>query len=453
MKEIRKVGIKSIAVEKLFGLYDYRIGKEQSLGKIVILYGDNGSGKTTILKLIYRLLSTEDNVGHKSYIARVKFKSVRVLLANGYTVWVKRKTSLIGAYELGIDKKSNTILSVEMIPRDGEVIRISEDPLNNKKYMRFLKIMTEMNIQLYMMTDNRQVYVDGDKGYDSARRRHGHYYNYEMGARHSYMDEEVSYTDPDQLTRKLLDDSMNRAFHWIRTRVMSATSKGATSVNAVYSKIITTLVSAKKEKSDDQQFKKEKKNMLDSINKIGIENKKYSKFNLLPTFYTTKLKAAISSSTHASFPTIKAVLDPYLEGMEAKIRAYSNVQDVIERFSAAVNSFFVNKVISINVNSRIEIKSISGEILSSEMLSSGERHLLLLFCNAILAIDKPIIFIIDEPELSLNIKWQRRLIDSLTTLTGSSQVQFIFATHSIELITKHRDKICRLETGKIIKGK
>ncbi|MBA7495407.1 hypothetical protein ES702_05989 [subsurface metagenome] len=42
--------IKRISVEGLFGLYDYSLAIPNSNGdgnKIMILYGDNGSGKTT----------------------------------------------------------------------------------------------------------------------------------------------------------------------------------------------------------------------------------------------------------------------------------------------------------------------------------------------------------------------------------------------------------------------
>jgi predicted ATP-binding protein involved in virulence len=51
---------------------------------------------------------------------------------------------------------------------------------------------------------------------------------------------------------------------------------------------------------------------------------------------------------------------------------------------------------------------------------------------------------IDEPEISLNIKWQRQLIQSLLDVTKGSNIQFIFASHSMELLTPHRDRVVRL---------
>ncbi|KHD09288.1 hypothetical protein PN36_34135 [Candidatus Thiomargarita nelsonii] len=78
------------------------------------------------------------------------------------------------------------------------------------------------------------------------------------------------------------------------------------------------------------------------------------------------------------------------------------------------------------------------------MLSSGEKQLLLLFCNTLIARDKATIFIIDEPEISLNIKWQRQLIRTLLNFTKDSQVQFLFATHSIELLSQYRSNVVKL---------
>jgi ABC-type glutathione transport system ATPase component len=51
---------------------------------------------------------------------------------------------------------------------------------------------------------------------------------------------------------------------------------------------------------------------------------------------------------------------------------------------------------------------------------------------------------IDEPEISLNIKWQRQLIKALLGIADEGRVQFIFASHSIELLSQHRDRVVKL---------
>ena len=54
--------VRRIYVEKLFGQYTYDLKLDSAKlthpTNLLILYGDNGSGKTTILKLILSLLTT-----------------------------------------------------------------------------------------------------------------------------------------------------------------------------------------------------------------------------------------------------------------------------------------------------------------------------------------------------------------------------------------------------------
>lgn len=78
------------------------------------------------------------------------------------------------------------------------------------------------------------------------------------------------------------------------------------------------------------------------------------------------------------------------------------------------------------------------------MLSSGERQLILLFCYVISASEETAIFIIDEPEISLNVIWQRKLGNTLLEFAKGRNVQFILATHSIELLTGHKENVCKL---------
>jgi predicted ATP-dependent endonuclease of OLD family len=86
-----------------------------------------------------------------------------------------------------------------------------------------------------------------------------------------------------------------------------------------------------------------------------------------------------------------------------------------------------------------------GSRLNVNMLSSGEKHLLFLLCNTLVAREKASILIIDEPEISLNIKWLRRLIQALLDCVAGANVQLVFASHSIELLAQHKSHVVRLE--------
>lgn len=84
----------------------------------------------------------------------------------------------------------------------------------------------------------------------------------------------------------------------------------------------------------------------------------------------------------------------------------------------------------------IDIKTVAGADIGVSSLSSGEKHVLRLLVETILAGESSII--IDEPELSLHIDWQKRLVDMIRTL--SPKAQLILATHSPEVMADVPDK-------------
>lgn len=63
-------------------------------------------------------------------------------------------------------------------------------------------------------------------------------------------------------------------------------------------------------------------------------------------------------------------------------------------------------------------------------LSSGERQLLYLFLEAMGAEYNTVLM--DEPELSLHVDWQQRLLQSMQAL--NPDMQLIVATHSPEIL-------------------
>lgn len=72
------------------------------------------------------------------------------------------------------------------------------------------------------------------------------------------------------------------------------------------------------------------------------------------------------------------------------------------------------------------------QIISPYMLSSGEKQLVIILLTALIQEDKPIVFIVDEPETSLHTDWQEKLIDNITKLNRNAQI--IIATHSPSIV-------------------
>ena len=68
-------------------------------------------------------------------------------------------------------------------------------------------------------------------------------------------------------------------------------------------------------------------------------------------------------------------------------------------------------------------------------LSSGEKQLLIILMSVVLQEEKPCILLLDEPEISLHVRWQEDFIDKILLLNPN--VQIIMATHGSRMFVKH----------------
>ena len=69
-----------------------------------------------------------------------------------------------------------------------------------------------------------------------------------------------------------------------------------------------------------------------------------------------------------------------------------------------------------------------GETLVPYQLSSGEKQMLAILLTVLVEDNQPCVLFMDEPEVSLHIEWQKRLIDLCLELNPN--VQIILTTHS-----------------------
>ena len=67
-------------------------------------------------------------------------------------------------------------------------------------------------------------------------------------------------------------------------------------------------------------------------------------------------------------------------------------------------------------------------IIPLERLSAGEKQILLLLFTLFLMEDKPNVLLLDEPEISLHIEWQDKLVSMMNELNPNCQI--IMTTHS-----------------------
>ena len=119
-----------------------------------------------------------------------------------------------------------------------------------------------------------------------------------------------------------------------------------------------------------------------------------------------------------------------------------HIFEPLRRYEETVNSFLNEKSIKVDEGGELEIESASPSVLNPYLLSSGEKQILILLTQALLTIYEPVVYIADEPELSLHVLWQEKLLESLVSLGG--QIQIIVATHSPDIVGKFMNKVIDL---------
>ena len=115
--------------------------------------------------------------------------------------------------------------------------------------------------------------------------------------------------------------------------------------------------------------------------------------------------------------------------IEQEMRPIQQLSDLVRRL------FLKGKSLSFE-GPRITVTTDSDLNIGLERLSSGEKHLLRILVAALGA--ERSTMLIDEPEISMHIDWQRELIENIRIL--NPQCQLILATHSPEIMADISDE-------------
>ncbi|CAH1198116.1 AAA family ATPase [Candidatus Nitrotoga sp. BS] len=136
-------------------------------------------------------------------------------------------------------------------------------------------------------------------------------------------------------------------------------------------------------------------------------------------------------------------IDYIVEEWERSIEKRKEIFEPRDTFLQIINSMMQRKTFSINAQNELQVTTQSGKNLPIHRLSSGEKQLLIVLGEALLQEKQSWVYIADEPELSLHVRWQESLVDNLRSINPNSQI--IFATHSPDVVSTFVNKIFDME--------
>jgi len=437
MKRGARATIESIFVEHLFGFLTYEISATCQDG-LIILYGDNGSGKTTILNLVFHALAPEDASGHRTFLSQVPFKRFAIDFADGHRVSVTRTNASTGPFTMAIRRRDGAEASHTFtLTRDGRV-RDQDD----STYRPLLQELAELDLGLFLLPDNRR--IQSTLYEEEAEPTLWHSQALQIFRSATSSEEALFESSKPQPIDLFVDQALRRATNWTRNQALTASSQGETDTNKIYAEILRRIAGPARSTRSPERMRFAE--LLAKAETLGRRSTDFSRFGLVTPLPIRDLLPILQDASPSKKGVITQVLSPYIRSFEARLEALEELRQALDTFSGIFSRFYNFKRLTFHLTSgiRIDLNHDASKIPPA-VLSSGEKQLLLLFCNVLLARSRPSVFIIDEPELSLNIKWQRELIASLMSCVKGCDVQFLFATHSLEIISRHKAIAVRLQ--------
>jgi AAA domain, putative AbiEii toxin, Type IV TA system len=155
---------------------------------------------------------------------------------------------------------------------------------------------------------------------------------------------------------------------------------------------------------------------------------------------TSELALPAQPSQSAQSPAAQSLLDLYLQDMLDKSTASEPDLLRLELFCQTLNAHLVEKRVDLDLECGMRVcRDADGNEIQLGKLSSGEQHLIVLFYYLVFLTEPNGICLIDEPEISLNVDWQHRFIDTVSTIGRIAPQQFVIATHSPVVVSNHED--------------
>lgn len=414
--------IESVSITGFWGNKSVKIDLADEVN---FLIGVNGSGKTTIINLIAATISADFQTLKKHL-----FRSIKINLKN-------LDNHRIKPY---IEIKKNDNLPYSLSYK----IRLEA---NKKPYEYFFENFendfwyrhSELNYPGYS-TQRRDVLRVINQALNiswlSIHRTEFNSPNFDEESYESSVDRKL-----DQLSNSFI-------------KYFSKLNKAATQETEEFQKyIFLSLLSDESEKQiftilDEINPQNEKSSLIDIFNLFKLDSKVYSKklknhFDSYTEAYRKFEQAEGISVIDASYLIGTRRIHSVVQEWEKLLEKQNKIYSPRDTFLEVINSLLQNKRLLINDKNELIVETESGKNLLLKGLSSGEKQLVIILGESLLQEEEPHIYIADEPELSLHIGWQEKLVSSLKKLNPNSQI--IFATHSPDIVSEYSKFVIKIE--------
>lgn len=425
---------------EILGLYGDRDIILDFDSPIKILVNENGSGKTTVLNTLFNLIS-----GNWEKLAELEFGEIRIHfpknkeiildiygLESNITFIRSRNRKAIQEIMSRLDKippKKNSIsrLRVTEIPRH-TTDQLPESPGLSQSTNLVREVLLDSeeqeqpNLKLSQISEALQKLFPYPILYFPTYRRIEEDLH-TLG----YVEGDINRDE--QLIHFGMRDVEGR-FERITDQIRDSSVEWYSIING---RMLTQLIEGPKLEAS----------MLDSLNdpaalgivleRVGEHISQGDKKHLLKLVKSGEIR-------QAEYKTLAYFLSNLLQVYEQQ----REKDHAIKNFARVTNGYLEDKEVRYN-ESKVEIKILnkrSGQEMPLDKLSSGEKQIISIFSRLYLEDSPPVAILFDEPELSLSIEWQRKLLQDI--VDSEKCIFLLAATHSPFIFDNELDQFASL---------
>lgn len=438
--------IESFCIKSLFGKKDVSLTFKN---KAQIYIGENGLGKTTVLNALNYLLNCDFNNLINILFSRVDIVIDHTLFSfskeeiRTYLQAQESRTRRAGFYQsLSRSLDDNDVKKMQSIIRSGkpEMARMQEvqQYLNSRGYNfnapsdyimeivtqivvdraeinqidRFKQLMSELNVRILYFPTYRRIEKDVRTMLKERRNR-----------------SRISYSNRELDLESSFVEELSEAVH-----------SGMSDIKKRRDMVLRRISDTSRKELDTLSVDLLKKQIAGIHDKITLEEGDIDKIETIIHKSQVGLTQAEQDEvmrkvrSNAIYDEDNKFLLYLLTRLIDIYNSYEAYDQGIKSFVEVCNSYLREKQFTYNEADLIlDLESTAKtelikEVIDLDILSSGEKQLIALFATIYLDPQNQFIVLIDEPELSLSIYWQRKL---LPDVVKSPNCVFLFAvTHS-----------------------
>ena len=419
----------------IYGLWEERNYQLKFEDEKLVIVGENGSGKTTVLRIFYDTLS-----GKWARLLRENFNKIKIKIDEDERVLAKEDLGEASLYEasaklieelpfslrhqielwdridFNIDGLLEMVREMESADEYRELIdhlesKVADIPQKVRDISRWLKNNLPYKI-IYYPTYRR---VEGKsdtgikvRGYRTRRRiRYQETENLNLEIAYSGM------KDVDEIIKMNLRE-IEQKYNLTSAKLNMSCFKGILTQDYVQTVVIA-------DAQTDPEYIEMVFNSFTGITLLEEEA------------YQVKDKLLEILAKDTAYNEYDKIVLYYYNTLAQRFNELKKTEEKIERFFYACNQYLNYKQFEYNPKNfsySIKVESHNGEkrVMSIEQLSSGEKQIVALFCYLYLLDNTPQMIIIDEPELSLSVDWQEKILEDV--LKGPMCKSLVVATQS-----------------------